>query len=112
MGEQGRKKRLKEKRQQWAEHIRICGEIGKSQTQYCHEHGLSLQTFYYWKRKHKGKHEAGVRLVPVGMHPIQVHQTVSIAAPLALIIGRYKVEIGTGFDSATLAMLIRTLDRI
>jgi hypothetical protein len=112
MGEHIRENWLEEKRQKWAEHIRSCGESGKSQAQYCHEHGLILQTFYYWKRKHKRKPEAGVRLVPVGMHQIQVHQAGSIATPLALIIGRYKVEIGTGFDSATLARLVHTLDRI
>jgi hypothetical protein len=99
-----------EKRRQWAEHIRNCSKSGKNQAQYCHEHGLSLQTFYYWKRKQKP--EAEVRLVPVGMHQIQVHQAGSMAAPLALIIGRYKVEVGTGFDAATLARLVHTLDRI
>jgi len=112
MGEQGRDKRLKENRQKWANHIGSWKESSKSQAQYCRENGLSPKLFYYWKRKHREKHEAGVRLVPVGMHPIQVHQTVSIATPLVLIVGQYKVEIGTGFDSATLAMLVRTLDRI
>jgi hypothetical protein len=110
MGEQGREKRLRENRQKWANHIESWKESGKSQAQYCRENELSPKLFYYWKRKQK--REAGVRLVPVGMHPIQVHQAVSIANPLVLIVGQYKVEIGTGFDSATLALLIRTLDRI
>jgi hypothetical protein len=112
MGEQGREKRLEEKRQKWAEHIKNCSESRKSQTQYCLEQGLNRNLFYYWKRKHKEKHKTGVRLVPVGMHPIQVHQAGSIATPLILIVGQYKVEIGAGFDAATLAMLVRTLDRI
>lgn len=112
MGEQGRETWLRENRRKWAGHIESWKESGKSQAQYCRENGLSPKLFYYWKRKHKEKHEAGVRLVPVGMHPIQVHQAVSSVAPLVLIVGQYKVEIGTGFNTATLAMLVRTLDRI
>lgn len=112
MGEQGRETGLRENRRKWAGHIESWKESGKSQAQYCRDNGLSPKLFYYWKRKHEEKHEAGVRLVPVGMHPIQVHQAVSSAAPLVLIVGQYKVEIGTGFNTATLAMLVRTLDRI
>jgi hypothetical protein len=40
MGEQGREKKLEEKRQKWSEHIKNCGESGKSQAQYCRENGL------------------------------------------------------------------------
>ena len=112
MGEQGREKRLKENRQKWANRIESWKISDKTQAQYCRENGLSPKLFYYWKRKHEGKHEAGVRLVPVGMHAIHIHQAGSIATPLVLIVGQYKVEIGTGFDSATLAMLVRTLDKI
>jgi len=112
MGEQGRETGLRENRRKWAGHIESWKESGKSQAQYCRENGLSPKLFYYWKRKQTGKYEAGVRLIPVGMHPIQVHQAVSSVAPLVLIVGQYKVEIGTGFNTATLAMLVRTLDRI
>jgi transposase-like protein len=112
MGEHEHSSCWKQKRQKWANHIEIWNESGKSQVRYCRENGLSPKVFYYWKRKYKEKHEAGVKLVPVGMQPIQVHQAGSIATPLVLIVGQYKVEIGTGFDQATLGRVVQVLDRI
>jgi hypothetical protein len=110
MAEHEHEQRLKEKRQQWAEHIRNWSESGKSQKQYCKERGLKLYLFYYWNRKFKEKRKAQVRLVPVGMHPIKVHQSESTTS-LVLILKQYKVEICTGFDSATLGRVIQVLEQ-
>lgn len=112
MGEQEHVSWQKQKRDKWAKHIGSWEESGKSQAEYCRENGLSPKLFYYYKRKHKERHEAGVKLVPVGVHPIQVHQAGSIATPLVLLVGQYKVEIGTGFDQATLGKVVQVLDRI
>ena len=104
--------RLEAKRRKWSSHIAEWEASGKSQAGYCREHGLSWKQFYYWKRKHLAKPEGGVKLVPVGLHPIQVQQRRSYGTPLVLHVGRYKVEVGPGFDSATLLMLVGTLDRL
>jgi hypothetical protein len=103
--------RLNAKWQQWVEHIKNWSESGKTQKEYCNEQGLKLSLFYYWNRKLKArqKDQAEVRLVPVGMHPIQVHQS---GTPLVLILGHYKVEIGPGFDSATLGRMIQVLKQV
>ena len=106
-------RRHEAKRRKWSSHIAEWEASGKSQAGYCREHGLSLRQFYYWKRKHSAKQGSGVvKLVPVGLHPIQIHQARSYGTPLVLHVGRYKVEVGPGFDSATLLMLVRTLDRL
>jgi transposase-like protein len=103
---------LEEKKRKWAGHIKECGESGKSQVQYCREQGLSIKLFYYWKRKLQEKQEDGVRLVPVRMQVVQVSRTESIATPLVLILGQYKVEIGPGFDSGTLGRVIQVLEQV
>ena len=112
MGREEREKRLYENRRKWAEHIKNWSEGKKSQAEYCREHGLSPKLFYYWKRKLKGKQEASVTLVPVGMYPIPVQHTESHTTPLVLILGPYKVEIGPGFDSGTLGRVIRVLEQV
>ena len=112
MGKKEREKRLYENRRKWAEHIKNWSEGSKSQAEYCREHGLSPKLFYYWKRKLKEKQEDGVRLVPVGMQVVQVSWTESIATPLVLILGQYKVEVGPGFDSATLGRVIQVLEQV
>ena len=113
MGEQQMcKEGVEKKRREWAEHIRSCGESGKSDAQYCREQGLSPKAFCYWKRKYRKRPEATIRLVPVGRQMIPVGQARSQASPLVLMAGRYRVEIGTGFDSATLVQLVRTLEGI
>ncbi|HPX19878.1 MAG: hypothetical protein WDA72_13360 [Desulfomonilia bacterium] len=110
MEEQGRISDIERKRHKWAERIRECIESGKSQAQYCREQGLNIKVFYYWKRKQKQEQEAGVRLIPVGR--IGMCGAVSHDAPLVLITGRYRVEVGKGFDAATLVQLIHTLERV
>jgi len=112
MGKKEREIKLGENRRKWAEHIKGCREQNKSHAEYCREHGLSPKLFYYWNRKFKGKQEDRVRLVPVGMQVIQVSRSESVVPPLVLILGQYKVEIGAGFDSATLGRVIRVLEQV
>lgn len=100
------------KRREWAQHVEEWKTSGKGQAEYCREHGLSWCRFYYWKNKLMTKQEAGVKLVPVGLLPIQVHQARVHGTPLVVHVGRYQVEVGSGFDPATLSMLVRTLDRL
>lgn len=38
-----------QKRQEWAERIRLQSESGISITQWCLNHNLSTSVFYYWK---------------------------------------------------------------
>lgn len=104
--------RPEEKRRKWAQHIGGWKTSGKSQAEYCREHGLSWKRFYYWKNKLMTKQEAGVKLVPVGLLPIRVQQARTHGRPLVLHVGHYQVDVGSGFDPATLTMLVRTLDRL
>lgn len=40
-----------ELRNSWGNHIHQWSQSGKSQTEYCREHNLSIKSFCYWKRK-------------------------------------------------------------
>ena len=102
--------KLREKRQKWANHIKNWRQSGQSQAQYCREQELSPKLFYYWKRKFSDRRAEGLSLVPIGIHPIQVHQARS--SPLVVNVGQYKVEIGIGFDSATLGRVIQVLEQV
>lgn len=111
MEERERNSDIEHKRRKWAERIRECAESGKSQAQYCRDQGLSIKVFYYWKRKQRQEQEAGLKLVPVGMHQIRMYGAGSHDFPLVLIAGQYRVEVGKGFDATTLVQLVRTLER-
>ncbi|MCK9265249.1 MAG: transposase [Deltaproteobacteria bacterium] len=101
------------KRQRWSGHIRAWSESGRSQAQYCREHGLKPGLFSYWKRRIEEPSPCDVELVPVGMHPIRFYSPGEMSStPLVLHIGQYRVEVGDGFDPATLARLVSTLERI
>lgn len=104
--------RREQKRLEWSSHIEAWKSSGKSQAGYCREHGLNLKAFYYRKRRHTEKPLDRVRLVPVGVHPIAVHRERPETKPLLVHVGRLRVEVGPGFDAATLAMLVRTLERV
>ena len=99
-----------EKRKRWAIHIESWRKSGKTQAQYCRDQGLSRKLFYYWKSKFNDRSADGLSLVPIGIHPIQVHQVRS--SFLVVNVGQYKVEIGIGFDSATLGRVIRVLEQV
>jgi len=102
--------KLREKRQKWAAHIESWRKSEKTQAQYCREQGLSPKLFYYWKSKFNDRSANGLSLVPIGIHPVQVHQVRS--SPLVVNVGQYKVEIVIGFDSATLGRVIQVLEQV
>ncbi len=110
MGE--RREGVEDRRRRWAEHIQCCGESGVSDAQYCREQGLSPKAFCYWKRRYRKNTEAGVSLVPVGRHTFHIQQARFSESSLVVMAGRYRVEVGAGFDSATLVQLVRALEKI
>jgi transposase len=62
MTQQSTQQSSKERREQWQSHIEGWQHSGKTRAAYCGQHGLSLQTFAYW-RKRLNKSSGSVRLV-------------------------------------------------
>jgi hypothetical protein len=98
------------RRQFWEGHIAQCAASGLSQVEYCRLEKISIKSFYYWKRKSKGRAEVPALVeVPLpGSIPIP-----SLYPPLCLVIGREcRIEIGRGFNPEDLEQVIRVLGRI
>jgi hypothetical protein len=92
----------------WENHIAQCKASGLSQSEYCRLNKISIKSFYYWKRRLK---RCGVpTLVEV---PLPKSFPIPSSCPqLCLVIGRYRIEMGRGFDAEDLERVVRTLGRI
>jgi hypothetical protein len=77
MTQQSTQQSSKERREQWQSHIEGWQHSGKTRAAYCGQHGLSLQTFAYWRKPLK-KSSGSVRLVQ--LPPGLLQQAVSIGS--------------------------------
>lgn len=92
----------------WEKHIaEWSNTTGLSQAEYCRLNKIGLKSFYYWKRKTVcSSAPALVELTLPKSMPV------SLLPPppqLCLVVERYRIEIGKGFDSEDLARVVRTL---
>ena len=102
----------REKQRYWDEHLSKWKESGLSQSAYCREHELNLHRFNYWKRRLSPK-SPSVSLVEL---PISMRNTAwlpSPSPPLCIVFGsRFRIELQTGFDPASLESVLRVLSRL
>ncbi len=97
-----------EKHQYWQSHISAWKQSGISQADFCRRHGLNIKIFGYWKRKLCSRPE-GVSFVPVAIKPSHI-SSVKSGALLRLIAGNgFSIEVGDGFNAATLRQLLDTI---
>jgi hypothetical protein len=94
---------------------------GMGRTEFCRSHGLGLSTLSrYLKRQKDRESEAGSkgveqsRLVAVELAVPMATASVdeSPRALTVLLPNRRRVEVGRGFDAATLAQLLTVLERL
>ncbi len=77
-----------------------------SQKEYCQQNEIILHRFNYWKKR-LADDQAGPAFVPV---PFVQNYPLSATSKIELVItGGFKIQVGPGFDSATLKQLIHTL---
>ena len=95
----------------WENHIGQYDTAGLSQVEYCRINKISLKSFQYWKRKSKRSGAPALVEVPLPKNfPIPKF---SPSPQLCLVIDRkYRLEIGSGFDSEDLERVVRVLGRI
>ena len=99
-----------DRRQFWEDHIARCAASGLNQVEYCRSNKINVKSFYYWKRRSKGRVGSPPALVelplPKSLPILPVHPQ------LCVVIDRYRVEIGKGFDPEDLERVVRALGRI
>ena len=105
MQEEPRQEQIKNKREHWRAHSEAWQESGQTQGEYCKRHGLNLKTFAYWRRRLKVDNTA-VRLVQLPTEMLRPPQESTLRV---LIDGRYTIEVGDGFNPATLGRILEVL---
>jgi hypothetical protein len=92
----------------WENHISRHSAAGLSQAGYCKLNKISLKSFQYWKRRSR-RNEPPPTLIEV---PVPSPLPVLSLPQLCLVVERYRIEIGKGFDPEDLERVVRMLGRI
>ena len=88
----------------WQGHLAAWTESGLTQQAYCTKHGLSLQSFYRWRRKQKAALAVKpLTLVPVGIEASVARNMVRLHSP-----GGWSIELPDA-GAAWLPSLLRQL---
>ncbi len=99
-----------ERRRFWENHIEKWKSGGLSQAEYCRQNGVNLKSFHHWKRR-----TAHLCCKPV-LVELALPETLSPsfspsaqAPKLCLVSGRFRIEIGKGFDAGDFERVVRIL---
>lgn len=106
---------MSEKARTWAARIETWRQSGKSQREFCEERGIPLSTFQWWRKRLREQTEQDREdpgFVEVALRPRQSLQGGStVASPVVVAVGSYRVEIAGAFDSTTLETILDVLER-
>ncbi len=105
MSESNEDEKYSEKYQFWQPHINAWKQSGISQADFCRQHGLNIKIFGYWKRKLCSRSE-GLSFVPVSIKPSHTAYVKSISSLRVVTCNGLSIEVGDGFNPATLRMLL------
>jgi len=100
-----------EKRRFWENHIERWKTSRVSQVEYCRLNNVNIKSFRYWKRRvgRLGCTPALVELPLVKSAPVYLPGS---SPQFCVVVDRYRVEIGKGFDSEDFERVLRVLERI
>ena len=99
----------------------LYGTSGMGRSEFCRSHGMGLSTLTRYLKKQQS------RQIPAGSNGVEQSRLVAVelADPVAtvsageypgaltvLLSNRRRVEVGRGFDAATLAQLVTVLERL
>jgi len=113
-----------EKRRLWQRHILAVQESDLSAAAYCRLHGLSYQSFAYWKRVLPGSLDQTEHNSVVESDFEEITAIVPCALPRAVaadqgfspfrveVGGRFRIEVAGNFSSVVFAKLVRTLEEL
>lgn len=86
---------------------------GQSRREFCRQHGLVLSTLDRYLRKQRAVSAANPDLVRSGLLPVKIATPAGGGAEKALVVvlpRGCKVEVGIGFDAATLTRVVAVLE--
>ena len=107
-----RQKEIAKKRAFWKKHLQSWKSSSLSQKEYCRQNNLVYHRFVYWRCKFKNQARGdSLSLVQV-FPPRYVAPPVPSRSALRVVVGKFPVEVGAGFDPLTLKQLIHTLERV
>lgn len=111
--------RQNERESRWRKHLEAWRDGGRSQAEYCRQHGLSPVDFSWWKHEllRRDRERAGVRPPPAKSTPAFVPLTLQTAcvaevhACEVLLRNGRRLRIGTGVSPRWVAELAATLEQ-
>jgi transposase len=99
-------KRDEQKERQWRRWIRAWRASGLSGRAFCDRHGLTVASFYAWRRVLEQR-----AAEPAAFLPVQVVAEPPPASALEVVLAAGRtVRVAPGFDPATLRQLVRVLE--
>ena len=97
-------------RQTWKAHIERWKDSGQTQSAFCLQYGLKPHQFTYWKKRFI-QANTGISFVP--LHFCRNLPVAVTGSTFNLFTQNgFKIEVGTGFDPATLKQLICTVQSL
>ena len=100
-----------EKRRFWEECIRQWEASGISQIEYCRQNDVNIKSFRYWKKR-ISRQECTPALVELPLSKTSRFSASPACPQLCLVVDRFRIEIGKGFDAEDLERVVRMLVRI
>ncbi len=97
------------KEQYWRQVLAGWRSSGLSGRAYCHLRGISLPSFYWWRREIARRDSAGIQFLPVRVVPDAMPPHGDGAIEVVLTNQRC-LRVRPGFDRATLVRLLELLD--
>lgn len=74
------------KREQWAGRLAAWESSGLSQAAWCREHGVSLASLGYWRRKLAGDAGSAPTVLPIRVAPAPVASTLEVRLPNGIVL--------------------------
>ena len=104
--------RSSDKERFWRVVLRQFRRSRLSVREFCEQQGVSVPSFYWWRRTLAARDEAAVRFVPVQVTPAPQPLTADgTAGAMELVLGAgRRLRIGPGFDGPTLTRLLALLE--
>ncbi len=92
--------------------VALYGSSGMGRIEFCRSQGLALSTLGRHLRKQRGKHSESKIKGVERVRLMRVEVAAPVASAIVLSINGRRVEVGGGFDAATLAQLVTVLERL
>ena len=94
--------------QHWAEIIHDCKNSGLTVLQYCQEHGLSKNAYFYWLKRVKAAtlESAGIDFVEIPVPNEKSNQSTAFDTEAIVTVGKVDIRINSHTSKALLTQIL------